>query len=194
LDLQNAYPTRARLEIKTFKSEQTTLWTTNLDVTAPIIPGLVDLDVNVKAENEGEEVAICIPADPMAVDALRNNDADRKLRTWWVESRNNISNHYRPPGHAGPLLLVFQTVDTTQYSNCYHKGILRDNSFRLSARVLDSVNLGLEVGFRFKKTGDLNFKNSPRLPDAKWIIFIISEKISNIWFRKFAYKVAHVWR
>lgn len=74
LGSHNGVGSRYPYTVKTFKSEQTAVMTLDLEAGGNV--GVVDFDVHIKAAKNSEEVAVCIPSDPLEICALRENGLD----------------------------------------------------------------------------------------------------------------------
>lgn len=155
---------------------------------------VVDFDVKIETAEHTEEVAVCIPSDPLEVCALQDDASDLKLRRWWEKWRHNIAWNLGIYRHVGPLFLVLEKADTEQYANCYYKGKIRETSLKVSAKISDAVHLSMQAGFRLREYGAFGFKTSVFTPGKKWVIFIRSEKLYAIWFSKLRLLAARLWQ
>lgn len=194
LGFRNGDGTRQPYLNETFKSEQVSVMALALEAGGNAIPGVVDFDVKIKAVKNTEELAVCIPSDPLEICAFREDESDLILRDWWDEWRHNIAWNLGIHRHVGPLFMVFEKTDTEQYANCYYKGKITETNLKISGKVSDAMQLSMQAGFRLRESGSFGFKTSVYIPGKKWVIFIRSEKLYIIWFSKLKMLAGYLWQ
>lgn len=154
--------------------------------------GIGTLDLKVRRSDKSTEVAMCIPSEPMEVVTLTD---DWALRQWWENWRHNIALAFGHVNHASPLFLVLEKTDTPQVANCYYNGEESETNLRVSGAITDLTRMSMEAGFSCNEIGNFGFKTACHALDGKmWSIFIRTEKLASILFKKYKYAIALFWQ
>ena len=146
--------------------------------------GPTEFAVKVEKREVESDVAVCIPSKPLNVIALRGEDVDWQLRTWWEEWRHNIACACGSIIEDNPVFLVLEKTDTDQVFNCYYKGTESETNLRLKGNLVDRARMSFEAGFTCEEIGNFGFKQCPVEEGGKWSIFIQKLDLKLFRFRK----------
>jgi hypothetical protein len=146
-----------------------------------------------KKADASNEVAICIPSEPMECLALNRYNGDMVIRDWWEEWKHNISDYFQK---GTSLFLVTEITHTPSFTNCYYRGCESETTLAMKGKVGRSAEISLGTDFKWEEFGRFGFKSGTKKYSLGnyWTVFIRCQKNWSCLFKKMKPLLISVWQ